>query len=112
LTPPVTALANDYEFNYTFARQLEAFGRRGDVFVGFSADGAANVTRAAQMASEKGLRSIGFTAMDGGELEQVVDVRLWADEGRLGYREVVHKFLALTLAQAARTLMSPPAEPW
>jgi len=32
----LTAIGNDYNFNDVFARQVEAFGRRGDVLVVFS----------------------------------------------------------------------------
>src|SRR5215210_7505268 len=43
----VTAIANDYGYEQTFARQVSAFGKRGDVLVGITTSGnSANVLAA------------------------------------------------------------------
>jgi phosphoheptose isomerase len=56
-TSAVTAIANDYGYDHVFARQVEAHGRPGDVFLGMSTSGAsANVLAAMRSAHEGGLQ--------------------------------------------------------
>jgi D-sedoheptulose 7-phosphate isomerase len=112
LTPPLTALANDYDYDYIYARQLEAFGRSGDVFLAFAADEAANVLSAVKAAKAKGLPVIVLTRQSAGAVTQLADASLSGGTDDTHLCEVVHKILVLTLAQAARTLMQPPVKPW
>ena len=63
----LTAIGNDYEFNDIFARQVQAFGRPGDVLTAFSTSGASeDVRRALLTAQEGGLTTIAFLGRDGG----------------------------------------------
>src|SRR3954454_23724151 len=51
----LTCIANDYEYDEVFARQVRAFARGGDVAIGFTTSGrSANVVRALQAAGEEG----------------------------------------------------------
>jgi D-sedoheptulose 7-phosphate isomerase len=51
----LTCIANDYEFDEVFARQVRAFARRGDVVVGFTTSGESeNVVRGLAAAREAG----------------------------------------------------------
>ena len=38
-TSILTAIGNDYGFEYVFSRQIQALGKRGDVFIGYSTSG-------------------------------------------------------------------------
>ena len=61
-TSIMTAIGNDYGFEKLFARQLEAHGREGDVFVGISTSGnSANIIEAMKACREKGITGIGLT---------------------------------------------------
>jgi len=52
----VTAIANDYGFEELFARQVQAYGRRGDVLVALSTSGTSpNVIEAAKAALDLGV---------------------------------------------------------
>jgi len=65
----LTAIGNDYGYDYTFARQVEALGRQGDVAVLISTSGnSPNILRAAEAARARGLTVIGFTGQAGGKL--------------------------------------------
>jgi D-sedoheptulose 7-phosphate isomerase len=76
-TSVLTAIGNDYGFDYIFARQVEALGRKGDVFIAISTSGnSANVLRAADAARERGLGVIGFTGQSGGQLAAKCDLCL------------------------------------
>jgi D-sedoheptulose 7-phosphate isomerase len=71
----VTAIANDFGFDRVFARQVEAFGRAGDVALAISTSGASpNVLAALETARSRGMRTVGLTGGDGGALRGAVDV--------------------------------------
>jgi D-sedoheptulose 7-phosphate isomerase len=70
----LTAMSNDYDFNTVFARQVQAFGRAGDVLWAFSTSGnSPNVLAAVEAARTLGLTTIGFTGSTGGQLAPAVD---------------------------------------
>lgn len=58
----ITAIANDYAYDYIFARQVEGLGQAGDVLIGLSTSGRSpNVIRALAAAKEKGITTALFT---------------------------------------------------
>ena len=70
----LTAYANDVGFDEVFARQVEAYGRPGDVLIGLSTSGcSANVLRAFEVARAQGMRTIAITGRDGGALRGMAD---------------------------------------
>ncbi|KPN19573.1 phosphoheptose isomerase [Xanthomonas sp. Mitacek01] len=74
-TSILTAIGNDYGYDYTFARQVEALGRQGDVLVAISTSGRSkNILRAVEAARERGIRVIGFTGQGGGDLAALSDI--------------------------------------
>jgi D-sedoheptulose 7-phosphate isomerase len=73
-TSMLTAIGNDYGFDQIFCRQLEANGRKGDVFIGISTSGSSsNVTAALQRARELDIITIGLTGQGGGEMQSLCD---------------------------------------
>lgn len=74
-TSALTAGGNDIGFENTFARLVEALGRKGDVLVGISTSGnSENIIRAADKAHENGMTVIGFLGKDGGRLKSKCDL--------------------------------------
>ena len=70
----MTAVANDYGYEQTYARMLQAAGRKGDVLIGISTSGnSPNVVKAIEKANEVGLTTIGFTGQDGGKMNAICD---------------------------------------
>lgn len=58
-TSILTAIGNDYGFERLFARQIEAQGCRGDVFIGFSTSGnSRNLVEALAACKAKGITSV------------------------------------------------------
>src|SRR5271155_2765738 len=73
----VTAIGNDYGFDMVFARQLEAFGKDGDVAVGISTSGnSRNVLRALETAKSKGIFTVALTGASGGLMKKIADCTL------------------------------------
>jgi len=73
----LTAVANDFGYDATYARMLEACGRKGDVLVGISTSGnSPNVLKALKKANDLGIKTIGFSGRNGGEMNNVCDIIL------------------------------------
>lgn len=73
-TSVLTAGGNDLGFDQIFARQIEAFGRPGDVAIGISTSGKSpNVLAALKRAKALGLVTVAFGGKDGGDLRDVAD---------------------------------------
>ncbi len=65
----MTSIANDFEFNAVFSRQVEALGRDGDVLFAISTSGdSPNVLRAIDEAVPLKMSSIALTGRDGGKM--------------------------------------------
>ena len=74
-TSVMTSVANDTDFEWVFARQVEAIVREGDVAVGLSTSGKSpNVLAGLRAARERGAVTVGFTGRDGGRLKSLVDL--------------------------------------
>ncbi|HWK61409.1 MAG TPA: D-sedoheptulose 7-phosphate isomerase [Eoetvoesiella sp.] len=76
-TSILTAIGNDYGYEKLFARQVQAHGRRGDIFIGYSTSGKSpNVLRAFEEARKRGLSTIGLTGNRGGPMKDLCDFLL------------------------------------
>lgn len=72
-TSALTAISNDYGYEQVFARQVQALGRRGDIFWGFSTSGKSpNIVAALKMAHELGLVTVGFVGAKGDIRDQAM----------------------------------------
>lgn len=68
----ITALCNDVGFEVVFSRQIAAFGRNTDIAVGLSTSGnSANLLRAFDEASRRGLFTVGIAGYDGGKMAEL-----------------------------------------
>ncbi len=71
-TSIITAIANDYEYNTIFSRQVEGLGNEGDVLIGISTSGnSKNVIEAIKLANQKGIITVGFTGNEGGQMAEI-----------------------------------------
>ncbi|HEU12779.1 MAG TPA: SIS domain-containing protein [Euryarchaeota archaeon] len=73
-TSTITAIGNDYGYEYVFERQIEAFAREGDIVIALSTSGnSENVLRGIKRAREMGAHIFGITGRSGGKMAQLVD---------------------------------------
>ena len=73
----VTSIANDFTFDWVFARQLEALGKREDVALGISTSGRSpNVLTALEAANAKGMKTIALTGRDGGAAGRAANLHI------------------------------------
>lgn len=72
-TSALTAIANDYDFDRVFSKQVEALGQPGDFLLGISTSGnSKNVIEAIKAAQAKGLAVIALTGRDGGAMGRML----------------------------------------
>jgi D-sedoheptulose 7-phosphate isomerase len=73
-TSILTAIGNDYGYEKLFARQIQALGNKGDIFIGYSTSGKSpNIIHAFEVAKDNGLKCIGFTGNRGGTMKEICD---------------------------------------
>ncbi|MDO8516211.1 MAG: SIS domain-containing protein [bacterium] len=104
-TSILTAWSNDYHFDLVFARQVEAHGRKGDVFIGLSTSGnSKNIIEALRVAKAAGLTTVTFLGKDGGHAKGLADVELIVPSKSTPHIQEIHTILihALTAAVEAR----------
>ncbi len=72
-TSMITAIGNDYGYEYLFSRQLQAQARSGDLFIGITTSGKSpNILRAFQSCRDLQLTSIALCGLSG-ELDGKAD---------------------------------------
>jgi len=73
----LTCIANDFGFDAIFARQIEALGRPGDLFLAISTSGnSPNLLRAAEQAKRQDITVVGLLGKGGGQLADLADLAI------------------------------------
>lgn len=76
-TSYLTAVGNDYGYEYIFARLLRGTAKKGDVLVGISTSGnSKNILEAYKVCKETGIHIISLTGMTGGAMKDASDILL------------------------------------
>lgn len=76
-TSILTAIGNDYGYDRLFARQVQAHGNKGDVFIGYTTSGKSpNILLAFEEACARGLVCVGLTGNRGGSMQNLCDYLL------------------------------------
>ena len=76
-TSTLTAVGNDYGYDDSFSRALEAFTGPDDIVVAISTSGnSPNILKAVESAKGVGAYVVGWGGRDGGKLKQVCDLCL------------------------------------
>ncbi|MGL4994595.1 MAG: phosphoheptose isomerase [Deefgea sp.] len=90
----LTAIANDYDFDLVFSKQVHALGRAGDILVAISTSGnSANVISAIHAAHDRHMTVIALTGRDGGQIADLLtgdDVHLCVPHPRTARIQEVH----------------------
>lgn len=90
-TSELTAIANDYDFDRVFARQVEALVNSGDVVIGITTSGnSPNVIEGINEAKRLGAITVGFTGAPGGKLKGNVDYLLDVPSEETPHIQEVH----------------------
>lgn len=94
-TSALTALANDYNFERVFSRQVEALARAGDLLIAISTSGnSPNVNQAVMAARQVGCRTLGMTGANGKKLASLCDECLMIPAERTARIQEAHITIA------------------
>lgn len=91
-TSVLTCVANDYDYEHVFARQVEAYVKDTDVLWAFSTSGASpNVLKAVVAAKHQGARTVAFTGRPDSPLQALADLCLCADAEVTARSQEIHQ---------------------
>ena len=90
----LTAIANDYDFNQIFVKQVRALGQPGDVLLAISTSGnSANILAAIEAAHEREMTIVAMTGKGGGKIGMALrdtDVHMCVPHDRTARIQEVH----------------------
>jgi D-sedoheptulose 7-phosphate isomerase len=99
-TSCLTAIGNDYGFDRVFSRQIEAFGKPGDVAMGISTSGnSPNVLLGLAKAKEIGLTTVALTGDSGGEMKSEADYCICAPSSETPRIQECHILIGHAIAE-------------
>ena len=93
-TSVLTSIANDYDYNQIFSKQVRALGLPGDCLLAISTSGnSPNVVAAIRAAHERNMRIVALTGRDGGEMARALgadDILICVDAQSTARIQEVH----------------------
>jgi D-sedoheptulose 7-phosphate isomerase len=93
-TSTLTSIANDYDYEQVFSKQVSALGQPGDVLFAISTSGnSKNVSRALSAAHEREMRVVALTGRGGGEIGKLLapeDVHICVPHSQTARIQEVH----------------------
>ena len=96
----LTACGNDYGFDEVFARQVRAYGQKGDILFAFTTSGnSENVLRAVETARREGIHTVTFLGRDGGRTAGKADVEFLVPHGVTARIQEAHTLLLHTVCE-------------
>ena len=95
----LTAISNDYGYEYVFAKGIEYFAHEGDVLLAISSSGnSANIINACLCAKSKNMKIITFSGMDGdNKLRQMGDINFYVDSKAYNIIENAHQIFLTSI---------------
>jgi len=109
-TSSLTAIGNDYGFDFVFARQLEALGKEGDVLVGISTSGnSRNVLRAMEVAKSKSIYTIALTG-SGGKMKDLADCAICIPSTETPRIQECHILTGHIICEIAEEMLLEPSK--
>jgi D-sedoheptulose 7-phosphate isomerase len=107
-TSTLTAIANDYGYEYVFSRQLEANARTKDMFLAITTTGnSPNLIKALEFCKINNIRTILFTGRDGGKSKQIADHTIIAPGDTTATIQEVHIVLGHSMCEYIESKLFP-----
>jgi len=105
----LTCIANDFGYDEVFAREVAAYGKRGDLLLAISTSGESpNVIRAVEAARELGVTTVGLLGKGGGRTKALVDVAIVVPRATTSDRiQEVHIKVIHTVIEAVERRLFP-----
>jgi D-sedoheptulose 7-phosphate isomerase len=96
----ISCVGNDYGYEFIFSRYIEGLGKPGDILLGISSSGnSRNIILAMEAAKNQGMKTIGLTGKDGGQMAPLCDIEIrapksdYADRAQEIHIKVIHALI-------------------
>jgi D-sedoheptulose 7-phosphate isomerase len=96
----ISCVGNDYGYEFIFSRYIEGLGKPGDILLGISSSGnSRNLVLAMEAAKNLGMKTIGLTGKDGGQMAPLCDIEIrapksdYADRAQEIHIKVIHALI-------------------
>ena len=100
-TSALTAIGNDYGYEFVFSRQLEALGREGDLLIAIYTSGnSGNVVKALELARKIGIKTIGLSGRTGGAMNELCELNLVVPSNDTPRIQEMHIMIGHIICQA------------
>lgn len=107
----LTCIANDTGFEQIFARQIEAFGTRGDLCLAITTSGTSpNIIAAIEQARTLGLKVVGLLGRDGGRVRALCDLALVVPSDDTQRIQETHNLIGHILCELVERELFPAHE--
>jgi D-sedoheptulose 7-phosphate isomerase len=107
-TSLLTAISNDRSFDFVFARQIQAVGRKGDIALAISTSGnSPNVIEAVKEARAMEIETIGLLGAGGGKVGALVDLALIVPHNETPRIQEVHIAASHIICQLVEDELRP-----
>ena len=107
-TSYLTAVSNDYNFDYIYQRAVQAKGREGDVLIGLSTSGnSQNIILALEEAQRKNMHTIILTGLTGGKMKPLGEIWIPIPSYDIGRIQEAHITIGHILCELIEQNMFP-----
>ncbi|MFK5857327.1 MAG: D-sedoheptulose 7-phosphate isomerase [Bacteroidota bacterium] len=107
-TSYITAVGNDYGYDFVYSRMVKAAGKKGDVLIGISTSGnSANVINALIEAKKQGMITVGFTGASGGKIDDIVDICIKVPSKNTARIQEVHLLVGHVICEEIESTLFP-----
>lgn len=96
----LSCVANDFGYEFVFSRYIEAVGKKGDVLLAISTSGnSKNIIAAIASAKKIGIKIVGLTGKNGGQMSSLCDVEIrasdsnYADRAQEIHIKIIHSLI-------------------
>ncbi len=110
LTDPahITAVGNDFGFEHVFSRGIEAYGKKGDVFIGISTSGnSKNIVKALEKCLELGITPVALLGKGGGVIKGTCPYEFIAPGKTSDRAQEIHMVILHIIIEGAERLLFP-----
>jgi phosphoheptose isomerase len=103
----LTAWSNDASYADSFAREVQALGRPGDLLIGLSTSGRSeNLVRAFEQARRSGVRTMALVGGDGGDMQPLADHVVLVPSANTQHIQEAHSVIVHVLSELVETRLA------
>ncbi len=104
----ITCIGNDFGFDHIFSRGVEAYGKKGDLFIGISTSGnSSNIIKAVNQVKEQGLKTMALLGKDGGKLKGQCDFEFIIPGKTSDRIQEIHMMILHIIIEGVERIMFP-----